>query len=100
MKNLLKRGLQAVFLILALPLAAIAGFGAWSEGFRFSAHACAQIPGILGDYWRIAFYKLTLKSCSLDSRIEYGSFFAHSNASLGERVYIGSYCILGTCSIG
>jgi len=100
MKKLLKRSVQGVFLVLALPLAAIAGFGAWSEGFRFSAHACALAPGIPGDYLRIAFYKLTLQSCSLDSRIEFGSFFAHPSASVGEGVYIGAYCVMGKCSIG
>ena len=100
MKRLLKRSVQAVFLLLALPLAAIAGFGHWVEGFRFSAHVCALVPGILGDYLRITFYKLTLRSCSLDSRIEFGSFFSHSGSSVGERVYIGPYCILGICSIG
>lgn len=100
MKNLLKRSVQAVFLLLALPLAAIAGFGRWAGGFRFSGHVCAVAPGIVGDYLRIAFYKLTLKNCSLDSRVEFGSFFSHSGASLGDRVYIGPYCILGTCSIG
>ena len=100
MKMLLKRSLQALFLLLSLPLAAIAGFGHWAGGFRFSAHLCALAPGILGDYLRIAFYKLTLKSCSLDSRIEFGSFFAHSSASVGTGVYIGAYCVLGKCSIG
>ena len=49
---------------------------------------------------RIAFYKLTLKHCSLDSRIEFGSFFSHPSASIGEGVYIGAYCVLGRCSIG
>lgn len=100
MKRLLKRSVQAVFLLLALPLAAIAGFGRWVEGFRFSAHVCALAPGILGDYLRIAFYKLTLQSCSLDSRIEFGSFFAHASATVGNGVYIGSYCVMGKCSIG
>jgi acetyltransferase-like isoleucine patch superfamily enzyme len=100
MKKLLKRTAQAVFLILALPLAALAGFGRWDEGFRLSAHVCALAPGILGDYLRIAFYKLTLQKCSLDSRIEFGSFFAHPSASVGNGVYIGAYCVLGKCSIG
>jgi len=99
MKKFLKRSVQGVFLVLALPLAAIAGFGSWSEGFRFSAQVCAQIHGILGDYWRIAFYRLGLKNCSLDSRIQYGSFFAHPSAAVGERVYVGANCVLGNCSV-
>jgi acetyltransferase-like isoleucine patch superfamily enzyme len=43
---------------------------------------------------------LTLRRCSLDSRISYGSFFAHPEAVVGSKVYIGVYCVLGRCSIG
>ena len=100
MKKLLKHGLHALFLALSLPAAAIAGFGRIPATFTMGAHAFAQLPGIVGDYFRIAYYKLTLKRCSLYSRISYGSFFAHSDAVLGEGVYIGSYCILGRCAIG
>jgi acetyltransferase-like isoleucine patch superfamily enzyme len=57
-------------------------------------------PGILGDYLRIAFYKLTLAECSLSSRVSFGSFFAHREASLGANAYIGSYCIVGRAAIG
>jgi virginiamycin A acetyltransferase len=100
MRKVLKRSLHAVFLVLALPLAAMAGFGGFVGGFRFSSHACATVPGILGDYLRIAFYRLTLRYCSLDSRISFGSFFSHPSASVGESVYVGAYCVLGRCSIG
>src|SRR5690348_13876356 len=100
MKKLLKHGLHALFLALSLPAAAIAGFGRIPATFTMGAHAFAQLPGIVGDCFRIAYYKLTLKRCSLYSRISYGSFFAHSDAVLGEGVYIGSYCILGRCAIG
>jgi virginiamycin A acetyltransferase len=57
-------------------------------------------PGILGDYLRIAFYKQTLAECPLESRISFGSFFAHPEARLGAGVYSGSYCILGKTTIG
>lgn len=100
MKKTLKYGLHALFLALSLPAAAIAGFGRIPATFTMGAHAFATLPGIIGDYFRIAYYKLTLKKCSLYSRISYGSFFAHSDAVLGDGVYIGSYCILGRCSIG
>ena len=78
----------------------VAGFGRFPATFTMGAHAFSQVPGILGDYLRIAYYKLTLKQCSLYSRISFGSFFAHPDAKLGQGVYIGSYCILGRCSIG
>jgi virginiamycin A acetyltransferase len=100
MSRLAKNLSYVPFLVLALPAAAIAGFGRFATGFSFSAQACALIPGIVGDYLRIAFYKLTLKQCSFYSRISFGSFFAHPDAMLGRGVYIGPYCILGCCSIG
>jgi len=100
MRKILKQVLHAVFLVLALPWAVLAGFGRFPATFTMGAHAVASVPGVLGDYLRIAYYKLTLKQCSLYSRISYGSFFAHADVELGQGVYIGSYCILGSCSIG
>ncbi|HUI83760.1 MAG TPA: acyltransferase [Candidatus Binatia bacterium] len=100
MKKTLKFCLHALFLALALPAAALAGFGHFPATFDIGAHAAAMVPGILGDYFRIAFYKLTLKRCSLYSRVSFGSFFAHPDAVLGRGVYVGSYCILGRCSVG
>jgi acetyltransferase-like isoleucine patch superfamily enzyme len=100
MKSTFKTVLHGLFLALALPPATLAGFGKFSAMFNIGAHAASMIPGIVGDYFRIAYYKLTLKKCSLYSRVSFGSFFAHPEAVLGEGVYIGSYCILGHCSIG
>jgi acetyltransferase-like isoleucine patch superfamily enzyme len=68
--------------------------------YEFFAHAFALAPGIVGDYLRIAFYKLTLGECSLSSRVSFGSFFPHADTRLGPNVYIGSYCIIGKAVIG
>ena len=46
----------------SLPAAAIAGFGRFPATFTMGAHAFAQVPGIVGDYFRIAYYKLTLEA--------------------------------------
>jgi len=100
MKSTFKTVLHGLFLALALPSATLAGFGRFPAMFNIGAHAASIIPGVLGDYFRIAFYKLTLKRCSLYSRVSFGSFFAHPDVELGRGVYIGSYCILGSCSIG
>lgn len=89
-----------VGLVLALPWAPLSGFGRFDGLFALSAQTCSLIPGIVGDYVRIAFYRLTLEACALNSRISFGSFFAHPNATVGRGVYIGSYCILGSCRIG
>src|SRR5882757_7503371 len=100
MRKILKQLLHALFLAFALPAAALSGFGRVPVMFTIGAHAASQVPGVIGDYLRIAFYKLTLKECSLYSRVSFGSFFAHPDAVVGRGVYIGSYCILGSCAIG
>ena len=87
-------------LVLVFPLALLSGFGRVESLYVLGAQWCASLPGILGDYLRIAFYHLTLQQCPLDSRIQFGSFFAHPQARVGRSVYIGSYCILGRTSIG
>ncbi len=97
---MLKRLVQGVALLLVFPAALLCGFGRIRLLFSMFAHYYALWPGIVGDYLRIAFYKLTLEACSLDSRISFGAFFAHPEARVGERVYIGSYCVLGRVNIG
>jgi len=101
---MLKRALKAAFsgvsLLAAFPPAAVSAFGRWTGAYEFFAHAYALAPGIVGDYLRIAYYKLTLAECSLSSRISFGSFFPHPEARVGPQVYIGPYCIVGTASIG
>jgi virginiamycin A acetyltransferase len=100
LKTILKAALNAVALSLAFPFALTAGFGRIPAVFRMWAQALAQIPGLPGDYVRIAYYSLTLTQCPRDSRVEFGSFFAHPQVRLGHHVYIGSYCILGRTTIG
>lgn len=95
-----KRVLQAVSLALAFPLAALSFFGRFRILYTIGAQSFAQIPGLPGDYLRIAFYRLTLRECSMESRISFGSFFAQPEASVARGVYIGSYCVLGNAHIG
>jgi acetyltransferase-like isoleucine patch superfamily enzyme len=95
-----KRLLWGASLLVALPFAATAAFGRIKTLFTVSAHLFALAPGIVGDYLRIAFYKLTVTECSLASRISFGSFFAHPEVRIAPGVYIGSYCIIGKVAIG
>ena len=100
MRRLLKSLAQGIALAAAFPAAAACGFGRWIAVFTLCAHACSLAPGILGDYLRIAWYRLTLEECSLGSRISFGSFFSSPKARVKRGVYIGSYCILGRVTIG
>ncbi len=100
MRSLLKSALNAIFLLFVAPLAALSGFGRIESLYVFGAQWCAMIPGLPGDYMRIAFCRLTLEACSPESRLQFGTFFAHPQARIGKGVYIGSYCVLGRTSIG
>ena len=100
MKRAFKAIGHAVCLALALPAAALCGFGRSEPLFLMFAHFCAIIPGLPGDYLRIAFYRLTLRECSLLSRVSFGTFFAHTECSIASGVYIGPYCVLGKVTIG
>jgi virginiamycin A acetyltransferase len=96
----IKRIAQVVALIAAFPFALLAGFGRIARAFEFFAHLVALAPGLPGSYLRVAYYAMTLRSCSLECHIGFGSFFAHAQASVGRRVYIGMLCVLGQTSIG
>lgn len=100
MKHAIKSFGRGIFLVLAFPLAFLSGFGRVHGAYLFFAHLCSLIPGVLGDYLRIAFYRQTLTHCGASSRVSFGSFFPHPHVSIGERVYIGPYCVLGRCRIG
>jgi acetyltransferase-like isoleucine patch superfamily enzyme len=60
----------------------------------------ALVPGLPGNYLRGAYYSFTLDRVGRDCHISFGSFFAHSHASLADRVGIGAYCVLGQVDIG
>ena len=80
--------------------ALLTGFGRLKPVYTFFAQSFATAPGGIGDYLRGAYYHLTLQAFDLSSRISFGSFFAHPEAKIGKRVYVGSYCILGRVAIG
>ena len=99
-KSALKTLVRTLFLLLLFPYGLLAGFGRFGTMFTLLAHVCAQVPGILGDYVRAAYYHFTLEACPMGSRICFGSFFSSPKASLEEGVYIGAYCIIGRAHIG
>jgi virginiamycin A acetyltransferase len=100
MRSVLKSIVNSLALLGALPLALCSGFGRINIMYAFFAQSVALIPGLPGDYLRTGYYVWTLQQCSMKSRVSFGSFFAQSSCRVGDGVYIGAYCILGSCSIG
>jgi len=100
LRQLLKRLASGAFLVLTFPCAAASGFGRLPAVFSFFAHLCALAPGLVGDYVRVSYYRMTLRSCSRDCKISFGAFFAHPQTTVGRRASIGPYCVIGCAVIG
>ncbi len=99
MNQRLKKYLADICLVIVAPLI----FAAWCEKkwsdsesiFASLAQLLSLIPGKAGSFLRVAYYRGTLKQCSHNVSIEFGSFFAHRDAKVGNYVNIGAYCVLG-----
>jgi virginiamycin A acetyltransferase len=100
MKGLAKRAFAGICLIAVFPLAVLAGFGRIRPLYIVGAHAMALGPGVIGDYFRAAYYHLTLKSCSLWCRVSFGAILSNPESTIEDGVYIGPYSILGKVRIG
>jgi virginiamycin A acetyltransferase len=85
--------------ILILPVAAFVKImGIFIEGdqpFQLGSHTVSLIPGIIGNYFRKEYYRLTLQSCGSDVCIEFGTILHQAGVELGRRVYIGPRCSIG-----
>lgn len=100
MKAATKHVVRRLCLLLMLPAAALSGFGRIEAAYTLFAHACALIPGIVGDYLRSAYYAMTLRSCSIDCQIGFGSYFSQRQATVGRGAGIGAYCVIGRANLG
>lgn len=95
-----KRVAQGIALLFALPCAMVTGFGHLQPLFTIFSHMFALGPGLPGDYLRSAYYKLTLRRSSIDTRISFGTYFVRRESEVGKLVAIGSYCVIGGATIG
>lgn len=67
--------------------------------FDFSAKLLSLVPGLPGQYLRTSFYMVTLRECHYDLLVGFGSFFSHPDATVGRRVGLGAYSIIGSVDI-
>jgi virginiamycin A acetyltransferase len=67
--------------------------------FAFFSQAYSLIPGKPGDYCRSCFYWMTLKACSKDVTVSFGTFFPTPDIEIGSYVYIGANCIISKSRI-
>src|ERR1700733_1917557 len=100
LRRIVKRIAQGVSLVIVFPGALLCGFGRIAVLYIFFAQLFALIPGVVGDFWRSAFYKCTLRECSIDTVISFGTFFSNRDACVGANTSIGSFCVIGRARIG
>jgi acetyltransferase-like isoleucine patch superfamily enzyme len=103
LRRLAKLALNAVGLLLALPSAGWAWLGArlLGEGaYNTCAFALSLLPGLLGVVVRRAFYCLILPQCAWDLHVGFGSAITHPTTTVGHRVWIGAYSLIGRCTLG
>ena len=100
LRLVLKRGMQGIALVLVFPFSLICGFGRLWPVYTICAHTLALAPGMIGNFLRGAFYRLTLRDCSIDTNISFGTVLVYPDSSIGPCVSIGSYCVIGRASIG
>lgn len=99
-RKAIKSVANAISLCLMFPFAACSVFGRIGKVFSFFSQSVSLIPGLPGDYLRVAYHEMTLDECPSDCRISFGTFFAQSSVRLGRGVYIGAYCVIASCVIG
>jgi acetyltransferase-like isoleucine patch superfamily enzyme len=100
MRFLVKRIIIVLFMVPAFPAALLCCFGRFALAFSLFAETFAFFPGIFGEYARTAFYCMTLRECSLEARVGFGSLCAHRETTLKAGVCIGGYVVLGKVTIG
>jgi len=103
MKRFLKAVLNALATLLVLPPFAFYLLGKLFLGAEKAFPGCSQafgmLPGLTGVYLRRAFYKLVLPRCGDDCCLSFGTVFSHPTAKVGDRVFVGLYCVLGDVTL-
>jgi acetyltransferase-like isoleucine patch superfamily enzyme len=104
----LRRALKAVVFTLAAVVVSPLILLTWIEAaltrgegvFLSCAQLLAFMPGPPGAKLRGAFYCATLRSCSWETSIGFGSLFTHRGAILAANVSMGAYCVIGHAVLG
>ncbi len=104
LKSVLKSFFNLLSLILVSPLALLEKlyslFSSSEKLFQTYGQLLSLIPGLTGVYLRRGFYFLTIKHCSLDCYISFGTLLTHKETEIRKGVYLGDYCEIGKANLG
>lgn len=101
-RHSLKRTCQYLCFTILLPpiiLSRLYPLGLGNFFFHTFATGLSMIPGKIGSYLRVAFYRGAIGNIDWDVNIGFGSFFTKRNMKIEKNVSIGAYCIIGSVKI-
>lgn len=99
MKKCFKKLLIVIGTILVLPFVLIVTVTKSVYFFGVFSQLFSLLPDCPGTLIRSAFYASTLKRCSRDVVICFGTYFTKREVEIGKGVYIGGNCCIGMCII-
>ncbi|KAA3634645.1 MAG: acyltransferase [Calditrichaeota bacterium] len=104
MRKLIKGCILAFFFIITLPAGLLANIPFWlfksQLMFALFGELFSNLPGFIGVYCRMCFYKMTLAESHLDVYFAFGSIITKKGTRLEHRVGIGGRTIIGLADIG
>ena len=104
LRNIAKRTVKSIFLIIAYPLflwfLVVRTLTGSDNCFATFSQFLSLVPGKIGTYLRAAFYHLACPDTSDDIYVGFQTLLSHRNTSIAHGVYIGPQCNIGMCSIG
>jgi len=106
LRRALKRGALAVAWILVSPLILLARIEALLCGrdcervFGAAKESLSLLPGVGGQFLRLAFYCSTCRAVSPDACFAFGSMVSSRDVGVGAGTVVGAYSIVGPSEIG
>ena len=102
-KDLLKTLVNTCCFLIVLPLYIayypLAAFSSKDSVFWSVSQFLSLFPGLLGNYLRKSFYRVSMTRCDGDCAILFGTVFSQADTEIGKGVYIGPNCNIGKCRI-
>src|SRR5262245_51435400 len=61
------------------------------RAFQGPSQLMSLLPGRIGAHLRTGFYALSLRRCSAECAISFGTIFSTPECEIGRHVYVGAY---------
>ncbi len=103
-KTTAKAAVNAIMRLLSFPLYAIykmeTALIGKRKAFAMMAQWVSLVPGITGEWFRLAYFQWATSSRLKDCCISFGTTFSDHRVKIGDGVYLGRGCDIGYADIG